>query len=202
VSDRDSRLSRANVRAGVCFVFGGSLFAVGAFLAQTGAELAVVNVTYLVGGFFFSLGGWTSILATVSPSRGRSSAVVLFVGTLSFAVSLVAAFAEGLTPRQSDSWIWFPDMVGCVCFLVSGHLAMLDVGAGHVVVRPRERDWWIVAVNQLGSVLFFLAGLAAFVRPVTSEAVNVGLVNWGTFTGAVCFAVAGVVQARSGTLEG
>ena len=57
-------------------------------------------------------------------------------------------------------------------------------------------DWWIVAINQVGSVLFFLAGLAAFVRPATSEAVNVGLVNWGTFTGAVCFAIAGVVQVR------
>jgi hypothetical protein len=196
VSDIDRRLARANTLAGVCFVPGGSLFAIGAFLAESGAELVVVNVTYLVGGVFFSLGGWLSIRATLSPSRGRSSAVVLFVGTLFFAVSLVAAFASGLTPRQSNGWIWLPDIIGCVCFLVSGHLAMLDVGDGHVVVRTRERDWWIVAINQLGSVLFFLAGVAAFIRPATSEAVNVGLVNWGTFSGAVCFAIAGVVQAR------
>ena len=91
-----------------------------------------MNVTYLVGGFFFSLGGWLSIVITQAPSRGRRSAVVLFVGTLLFAVSLVAAFAEGLTPRQSDGWIWLPDILGCVCFLVSGHLAMLDVGGGRV----------------------------------------------------------------------
>ena len=109
---------------------------------------------------------------------------MLFVGTLLFAVSLVAAFAEGLTPRQSDSWIWLPDILGCVCFLVSGHLAMLDVGHGRVRILPRDQDWWIVAVNQVGSVLFFLAGLAAFVRPATSEAINVDLVNWGTFVGA------------------
>jgi hypothetical protein len=203
----DRRTNRDNFLAGASFTVGGSLFAAGAFLAQTGAELLAVNVTYLIGGYFFSLGGWLSILATAAGSRARSSALVLFVGTLLFAVSLVAAFAEGFTPRQSDSWIWFPDILGCVCFLLSGHLAMLDVGRGRVRILPGERDWWIVAVNQVGSVLFFLAGLAAFIRPATSEPVNVGIVNWGTFAGAVCFAVAGIVQmrvlpARSGTTTG
>lgn len=198
---------RDNLLAGVAFTLGGSLFAAGAFLAQNGAELVAVNVTYLVGGFFFSLGGWLSILATTARSLAWSSAVVLFVGTLLFAVSLVAAFAQGFTPRQSNSWIWFPDMLGCVCFLVSGHLAMLDVGHGRVRILTGEADWWIAAVNQIGSVLFLLAGLAAFVRPATSEPVNVGLVNWGTFAGAVCFAVAGVLQVRvfrvhSGTTTG
>jgi hypothetical protein len=55
-------------------------------------------------------------------------------------------------------------------------------------------DWWVVAVNQLGSILFFLAGLAAFTRPATSHAVDVQLVNWGTFAGAACFAIGGVIQ--------
>jgi hypothetical protein len=126
--------------------------------------------------------------------RGWLSAVVLFVGTLLFAVSLVAAFAEGLTPRQSNGWIWLPDMLGCVCFLVSGRLAMLEVGDGHTVVRVHEIGWWVVAINQIGSVLFFLAGIAAFTRPATSEVVDAGLVNWGTFAGAVCFAVGGIIQ--------
>ena len=90
--------------------------------------------------------------------RDWLSAFVLFVGTLFFAVSLVAAFAQGLTPRQSNGWIWLPDITGCVCFLVSGHLAMLDVGDGRVRVLAHVVGWWVVAVNQLGSVLFFLAG--------------------------------------------
>ena len=111
-----------------------------------------------------------------------------------FAVSLVAAFAEGLTPRQSNGWIWLPDILGCVCFLVSGHLAMLDVCDGHIGVRVHELGWWVVAVNQFGSILFFLAGIAAFTRPATSTAVDIGLVNWGTFAGAVCFAIGGAIQ--------
>jgi hypothetical protein len=126
--------------------------------------------------------------------RDWLSAVMLFVGTLLFAVSLVAAFAQGLTPRQSNTWIWLPDILGCVCFLASGRLAMLEVGGGHVTVRVHVLAWWVVAINQVGSILFFLAGLAAFTRPATSSAVDAGLVNWGTFAGAFCFAVGGVVQ--------
>jgi hypothetical protein len=194
-------MSRDNLLAGASFTLGGSLFAAGAFLASTGAEIVIVNVTYLIGGFFFSLGGWLSILASEVRSLGRWSALVLFGGTLLFAVSLVAAFAEGFTPRQSNTWIWFPDMAGCVCFLVAGHLAMLDIGHGRVRILPGERDWWVAVVNQLGSALFILAGLAAYIRPATSEPVNVGLVNWGTFAGAVCFAIAGVVQVRGASRQ-
>ncbi len=72
---------------------------------------------------------------------------------------------------------------------------MLDVCGGRPRIKARELGWWVVAINQLGSVLFFLAGLAAFTRPATEQAVNIGLVNWGTFAGALCFAIGGVVQA-------
>ncbi|MCW2768889.1 MAG: hypothetical protein JWR27_322 [Aeromicrobium sp.] len=187
---------RRNLVAAISFVLGGSLFALGAVLAQLDlTSLPTINVTYLVGGVFFSTGGYVTILLAPPHQRLWRSAVVLFVGTLLFAVSLVAAFAEGLTPRQSNGWIWLPDILGCVCFLVSGHLAMLEVGAGRIRFRPLITGWWVVAVNQLGSILFFLAGLAAFTRPATSHALDVGLVNWGTFAGAVCFAAGGVIQA-------
>jgi hypothetical protein len=209
------RLSRLNLVAAVSFFLGGSLFALGAVLAQLGVRsLETVNITYLVGGCFFSLGGYASILLVVNMTpEGRAttgaermrwwgphhlgwrSAVVLFVGTLLFAVSLVAAFAAGLTPRQSNGWIWLPDMLGCLCFLWSGNLALLDVCDGRIGVRVHQLGWWVVAVNQLGSILFFLAGLAAFTRPATSRALDIALVNWGTFAGAVCFAVGGLLQA-------
>jgi hypothetical protein len=211
------RLIRLNLVAAVAFTVGGSLFALGAFFAQNDVgTLTTVNITYLVGGFFFSLGGYASVVLAAngatdespgdrsSPMRwwgyqprqlGWLSAAVLFVGTLLFAVSLIAAFAQSLTPRQSNGWIWFPDIAGCVCFLVSGHLALLDACGGHIGVRVHSLSWWVVAVNQFGSFLFFLAGVAAFTRPATSRALDIGLVNGGTFAGAVCFAVGGVLQA-------
>lgn len=209
------RLGHLNLIASVAFILGGGLFALGAVLAQFEiGSRATVNITYLVGGVFFSLGGYASILLVVNDGGGQGpgtvdrirwwsyqperrdwlSAVVLFTGTLLFAVSLVAAFAEGLTPRQSNGWIWFPDILGCICFLVSGHLAMLVVGGGRVGMHVRDLTWWVVATNQIGSVLFFLAGVAAFTRPATSNALDAGLVNWGTFAGALCFAAGGVMQ--------
>jgi hypothetical protein len=205
VGSRAQRLGRLNLVAACSFVLGGSLFALGAVCAQLAVSLLTVNVTYLVGGCFFSLGGYLSIVLAADDSgswhhpagdgRGWKSAVVLFVGTLFFAVSLVAAFAQGLTPRQSNSWIWLPDFTGCLCFLFSGHLSMLEVGEGRIRVRAAVLGWWVVAVNQLGSVLFFLASLGAFIRPATDQAVNAGIVNWGTFAGATCFAVGGLLQA-------
>jgi hypothetical protein len=212
------RLGRANVVAATAFTLGGTLFALGALMAQLGiGTLWDVDTVYLVGGVFFSIGGYVSVVQasntpvdiddngslaatrwrwfTFEPRHiGWLSAAVLFAGTLFFAVSLVAAFASDLTPRQSNGWIWLPDIVGCVCFLVSGHLALVEVGHGRIWRVVNDLGWWIVGVNQLGSILFFLAGVAAFTRPATSTAIDLGLVNWGTFAGAVCFSVGGVLQ--------
>jgi hypothetical protein len=212
------RLGRANLVAATAFTLGGSLFAIGALLAQLDiGTLREVDTVYLVGGIFFSIGGYVSVVqATNTPMDmdehgslvsarwrwfgfeprqiGWLSAAVLFAGTLFFFVSLVAAFAEDLTARQTDTWIWVPDIVGCVCFLVSGHLALVEVGHGRIWRVVNDLGWWIVGINQVGSILFFLAGLAAFTRPATSTAIDVGLVNWGTFAGAGCFAVGGVLQ--------
>jgi hypothetical protein len=212
------RLVRINLVAAVSFFLGGSLFAVGALLAELSSDAArTIDTVYLVGGFFFSLGGYASVLqasnaptdidqdGSLSSARWRwwdprpqnlgwLSATVLFVGTLLFAVSLVAAFGQDFTVRQANTWIWIPDMLGCVCFLVSGHLALLEVCHGRIGVRAHEIGWWIVFVNQVGSVLFFVAGLAAYTRPATSTALDLSVANWGTFLGAVCFAIGGVVQ--------
>jgi len=212
-------LDRVNSVAAVSFMIGGSLFSLGALFAQLDVGTPrSIDSTYLVGGFFFSLGGYASVLqasnapqhvddaGSLSAGRWRwwdnrprnlgwLSATVLFVGTLLFAVSLVAAFAQDLTVRQENTWIWFPDILGCLCFLASGHLAWLEVCHGRIGIRTDELGWWVVFVNQVGSWLFFLAGLAAYVRPATSESLNSALANWGTFLGAACFVVGGVLQA-------
>jgi len=213
-----TRLARVNAVAGVAFIVGGSLFALGPLLAELGVgSVRGVDTVYLVGGLFFSVGGYASVVqASNAPTEideqgtmsrpswtwwswrpreiGWLSVAVLFAGTLFFGLSLVAAFASNLTARQSDGWIWLPDMLGCVCFLLSGHLALLEVCHGRIGVRPHDLGWWVVAVNQLGSVLFFLAGVAAFVRPATSTDLDASLVNWGTFAGAVCFVGGGALQ--------
>lgn len=96
--------------------------------------------------------------------------------------------------QQENGLVWAPDLIGCTLFLVSGHLALVEVCHGRPRVLPRDLGWWIVAVNQLGSALFMASALADFTRPATGSVLNIDIANWGTLTGALCFSVGGVLQ--------
>jgi hypothetical protein len=211
-----SSLRRANATAAGAFLVGGSLFAIGALLAQAdigGPRLAAV--VYLVGGVFFSTGGYASVLLAINaPHRRRDgkwerapwrwwaehpgafdhlAAVTLFVGTLVFGVNLIDSLLGHLTPTQEDRLVWNPDIIGCLLFLISGLMAMVDISGSWWRLRGEGLGWWIVFVNQVGSVLFMVSGVASFVR-ADGDMIAVGIANWGTFGGAVCFAVAGFMQ--------
>ncbi len=211
------RLRLVNAVSATAFVIGGSLFAIGAGLAQgdVGGPLLPASV-FLVGGVFFTTGGYTALLQVINGPRPRAggdfgaepwrwwaaewgrmewlSALVLLAGTLVFAISLVDSFIANLTPAREDRLIWSPDMVGCALFLVSGHLAMVEISGSWLPCwRPSELGWWIVATNQIGSLLFAVAAIASFVHR-DGDLLAAGIANWGTLTGALCFAIAGVMQ--------
>lgn len=169
------------------------------------------------GGLFFNAGGYASLLQAVNAPRQDStsaslatrhwrwwsyepgridwlSTFLLFVGTLVFGVNLVGSLLQGLSVQQENELVWAPDLIGCTIFLVSGHLALVEVCHGRPRALPRDLGWWIVAVNQLGSALFMASALADFTRPATGSVLNIDIANWGTLTGALCFSVGGVLQ--------
>ncbi|WP_328664697.1 hypothetical protein [Streptomyces sp. NBC_00328] len=212
-----ARLRRLNAVAAAAFTVGGLLFALGAGVAQFGSRGATGAWIYFAGGLFFNTGGYASLLQAVNAPRRDSesdaltgrrwrwwsyepgridwlSTFLLFVGTLVFGVNLLDSLLRGLSVQQTDRLIWAPDMIGCVLFLVSGHLAVVEVCHGRPRVLAGDLGWWIVAVNQFGSVLFFVSALAAFTRPATGSLVNVDIANWGTLVGALCFSAGGVIQ--------
>ncbi|MCP2311134.1 hypothetical protein [Kitasatospora paracochleata] len=213
-----ARLGRLNAIAATAFVIGGALFAAGAGVAQFGSGDATTCASiYFAGGLFFNTGGYTSLLQTVNAPRhvvGTAALVtrrwrwwsyephrldwlgafLLFCGTVVFGVNLLDSFLQGLNVQQVNRLIWVPDVIGCILFLTSGHLAVLEVCHGRPRIIARDLGWWIVAVNQLGSVLFMVSALAAYTRPATGSLVNVDIANWGTLTGALCFSVGGVLQ--------
>jgi hypothetical protein len=193
-----ARLRRLNTVAATSFLLGGSLFALGAALAQAGVSVHAYCSVYLAGGAFFSTGGPAGVLqvrAARDPGPlAWSSAVVLFVGTLVFAINIADSFIEGLGAAAENRLVWSPDMVGCALFLVSGHLAMVEMGGW--LRHPRDLGWAIVVVNQVGSILFMVSAVASFIRPSTGDELAVGIANWGTLTGALCFAVAGAMQGH------
>lgn len=214
------RLRRVNWVAAAAFTAGGSLFALGAAVAQLGSGDATSAASiYFVGGLCFNTGAYASLGGAINAPRQSApgapliaerwrwwsyeperidwlSTFVLFVGTLAFAVSLTSSFIKGLSTQEVNRLIWAPEIVGCALFLISGHLAMTEIS--HRIwpcLRWGDLGWWIVAVNQIGSILFMISALAAFTRPATGIEVSVDVANWGTLTGALCFAVAGVLQA-------
>lgn len=212
------RLIWINAVAATAFVVGGSLFSIGALLAQAhvgGPRLAAA--VFMVGGVFFTTGGYASVLQVANAPRaadpdgvvraaewrwwstepGRldwASAVALFVGTLYFGASLAVALLGDLTTAQIHRDVWTPEFIGCVLFLLSGHLALTEMHRDRPPGARADLGWWIVVVNQAGSVLFMVAAVAAFVRPTTGDELAIGVANWSTFAGAACFAVAGVMQ--------
>ncbi|MFJ8989437.1 hypothetical protein ACIRQH_03470 [Streptomyces sp. NPDC102279] len=211
------RLRRLNTVAAAAFTVGGALFALGAGVAQYGSHGASGASIYFAGGLFFNTGGYASLLQAVNAPRQDSasgalagrrwrwwsyepgridwlSTFVLFVGTLVFGVNLLDSLLRGLSVQQVNRLIWAPDLVGCVLFLISGHLALVEVCHGRPRVLAHELGWWIVAINQLGSVLFLVSALAAFTRPETGSLVNIDIANWGTLAGALCFSAGGVIQ--------
>ncbi|MFD9395955.1 hypothetical protein ACFWBB_36010 [Streptomyces sp. NPDC060000] len=214
-----TRLRRLNAIAAIAFIIGGALFAAGAAVGQLGSGDATECASiYFAGGLFFTTGGYVSLLQVINAPRhvpggeGRLvtrhwrwwsyeptrvdwlSTFVLFAGTLVFAVDLLDSFLQGLSVQQVNRLIWAPDVIGCILFLISGHLAFVEICHGRLCVRPHDLGWWIVAANQLGSILFMVAALAAYTRPATGSLVNADIANWGTLTGALCFSLAGILQ--------
>jgi hypothetical protein len=169
----------------------------------------------MVGGVFFSTGGYASVLLAInSPHRRRDgtwarapwrwwareprnydylAAAVLFAGTIVFGINLVDSLLGELTPTQENRLVWNPDMIGCSLFLISGLFAMIDISGTWWRLRGEGLGWWIVFTNQVGSVLFMVAAVASFVR-ADGDLIAVGIANCGTLTGALCFAGAGFAQ--------
>jgi hypothetical protein len=212
------RLGRLNVIASTAFIAGGLLFALGAAVAQLGSgDPTTSSAIYFAGGLCFNTGGYASLLQAINaPTPDASGELVerqwrwwsyepqridwlgtfvLFAGTLVFGVNLLDSFLQGLSSQQVNRLIWAPDVIGCSLFLISGHLALIELSHGRLRWRPRrELAWWIVAINQVGSILFAVSALASYTRPATDSLVNIDIANWGTLTGALCFAVGGVLQ--------
>lgn len=213
-----TRLRTLNAVAAVTFTLGGALFAAGAALALAStADATVTTVAYFTGGLFFTTGGYVSLLQTLNAPRRSESGdrlepvawrwwsyeplridwlgtFLLFAGTLVFGVNLLDSFLQGLTTQQAARLVWAPDVIGCVLFLLSGQLALAEVCHGRSGVRVHDLGWWIVAVNLLGSALFMIAAVADLVTPGARVPASLVVANWGTLTGALSFALAGVLQ--------
>ena len=111
---------------------------------------------FFVGSLFFTLAALLQLLQLTS-APGRSdwwAALIQFVGTVFFNVNTFRAMRDSFDTSNVDRLVWAPELVGSICFLVSGLIAYLEVRDGGLRVAARTLDWKIATVNLAGCVLF------------------------------------------------
>ncbi len=216
------RVPRRTLAIAAAFTIGSALFALGASSWWSGRDSALADAnTYFIGSVFFTTAAYlayTEVNGTpesLEPGTRRHvrllsllphridwwAAAIQLVGTVAFNVSTwFARRADRLATLGANDLIWWPDVVGSICFLASSYLSWAEVCHGAGRLRVRDVSWWIVAVNLLGSILFGMSAVAArYVGP--GEQLDPAVVSSTTFWGAVCFGVAAVMlvpEARRG----
>lgn len=193
-------------RIAALFMVGSALFAIGSFPPYSQlVDGRAVGITFVIGSLFFTAAGYSTVVEVINEGReGATSsirwswsprglswwaAVVQFAGTLFFNVNTILAMVTTFTVEETDRLVWAPDFFGCIAFLVASHLAWMQLGGTFWFRDTDSADWWSSLLNYVGSMFFMASAIAAFTLRTTGEALNVAIVNSGTFLGAVCFLV-------------
>jgi len=200
---------------GVLFAIGSVGFALGSFPPYADAlGTRDDNLTYFIGSLFFTSAAFLQYCQVVGTARdlgidqrpglrslvsvepGRidwwASAVQL-VGTLFFNVTTWHALSGTYsTSTAANHAVWRPDAIGSICFLVASWLAWAEVCHGSWGWRPRLYSWWIAGLNLVGSVAFGVSAIASKTEE-SGDLRSLALTNLGTFVGAVCFLVGGIL---------
>ena len=152
------------------------IFFVGSILVTFAASVELRQATLRRGARFGADATWWS-------------AAVQWIGTLLFNLDTYDAMQTGLSSTQEDRLIWTPDLIGSVCFLVSGALAYRVAARG---VR-QGRGWHMAVINLAGCVLFMVSAVASYVVPDTGSILALAAANWTTSLGAACFLICAVL---------
>jgi hypothetical protein len=83
--------------------------------------------------------------------------------------------------------VWQPNVLGSVCFLISGAIFYLSSPRRGWLPERRHLGWWEPSANLLGCVLFGVSALAGLVISSAGAMVNASAANWTTSLGAACF---------------
>jgi hypothetical protein len=199
---------------GVLFAIGSACFALGALPSYADSVgTNVDNLTYFIGSIFFTTAAFLQYFesATTNPHLDRPAhrrfkqlfevqhkridwwaSLVQFVGTLWFNRTTFSALVVGLGASTSHHPIWRPDAFGSICFLVSSWFAWAEVCHGRFAWRPNDISWWITLLNLVGSIAFGVSAIASYVTP-NGQLVSLALTNIGTFVGAICFLIGGIL---------
>ena len=212
---------RASWWIGILFAIGSACFLVAPFpgvVEKIGSDRDAM--IFFVGSVFFTTAAALQWLETINADPGPGvthprlrvmtfephridwwSAGVQLVGTLLFNVNTFRALQQGLDAREYDRLVWTPDVIGSICFLVSGYLAYAEVSDGRAWPPTRPLEWWITAVNLLGCIAFGISAVAAFWVPDSGSVVDLAAANAFTALGGLCFLIGAVLLLPEGAAE-
>lgn len=196
------------------FMIGSWHFISGSFLVLAGStNTYLIDAIYFTGSLFFTAAGYSQYnqainaperliadeAGTVKQKRRWFSLQThrldfwatfpQFLGTLEFNITTFMAFF-GFGLLGYDVFVWIPDYVGSILFLISGFAAVYEFCLRFWCWQPKSITWWIVWINFVGCVAFMISGIVAFARP---DPIFDNLATWATITtliGAICFFVA------------
>ena len=177
------------------FAAGSLCFLVAPFPGYQGlVGTQAAGITFFVGSVLFTTGGalqsWIALRARRSAPSGRAAwwaAAIQSLGTLFFNRTTYRGMSTALSDPVYDKFVWRPDALGSICFLISGAIAYRASPRRGWLPARGGRGWWQPAVNLLGCVFFGVSAIAGYVLPSTGSTVDLAASNWNTSLGAACF---------------
>jgi hypothetical protein len=178
---------RSILASALLFFAGSSLYLIGASADAWNARATALNGARWrasIEGQGSETYGWTKYLR----QRFWASSIQAF-GAVLFQVMVIAGLIPGLSPLLVDVFIWEPDIVGSLCFVISS--AVL-VSVTHPLAGRgdfRDRIKGASLFNLGGSLCFLASSVGAFVPLSSGEEISPLLVSSGTMVGGLLFLI-------------
>jgi len=198
---------------GTLFMIGSALFVLGSVMLLYLPERfspTTINLTYFIGSLFFTSAAYGQLLQAINANialldstrekatawrwwarglrnPGFLSAASQFIGTILFNFNTFDVFYHYRHPVGEHLFVWVPNMIGSILFLVSAFFAWLEIYYDDYVKPLVSVTWWVVWLNIVGSIFFQLSAIFGYINPWTGAVINGNLSVQYTLWGAVCF---------------
>ncbi len=198
---------------GTLFMIGSLFFTAGSLMILLWSQrytADTINLVYFIGSIFFTTAAYGQLLQAINANiatrvgwsakkkswrwwaRGLQSAGFMaagsqFIGTILFNINTFDAWHGAESAIGKHLFIWAPNMMGSVLFMISSFFAWIEIYRDDFVKPFRSLAWWAVWSNILGSIFFQISAIYAWISPLTGEEANGHLSIVFTLLGAICF---------------
>ncbi|MGI9471358.1 MAG: hypothetical protein ACR2NZ_07505 [Rubripirellula sp.] len=212
---------------GIIFSVGASLFVIGSLLTLSPAVQRALplnpGATFFAGSIPFTIAAYlqlyqaantpplpdavgqdassTSLIGWRPADIGWWSCLLQWIGTLLFNLNTFNGMNSSLTWVQQDLWIWAPNMIGSILFMVSGYMAFAETCHRYFRWQPNSVSWWVVALNLAGCFGFLVSACLAVVLSDADSSFRMQLSVLFTLQGAIGFLLGSLAMLPEAALK-